>query len=118
MVRLHLLVGDVAGKDDDVVAPDSVSRPTLAFVLEKDNPGYKATKIEQKFSLRCVQNADIVLTDCRVSEEARLQKCESFADIAKVLMGTRNGVAWAAVGNATARRGSLIRGGGPRKSAR
>ena len=85
-----------------VFARDVADKKVKAFVVEKDNPGYKATKIEQKFSLRCVQNADIVLTDCRVSEEARLQKCESFADVAKVLMGTRNGVAWAAVGNATA----------------
>ena len=85
-----------------VFARDVADKKVKAFVVEKDNPGYKATKIEQKFALRCVQNADIVLTDCRVSEEARLQKCESFADVANVLMGTRNGVAWAAVGNATA----------------
>jgi glutaryl-CoA dehydrogenase len=47
-----------------------------------------------------VQNADITLTNCRVSEDARLQNCNSFKDCAKVLMGTRNTVAWASLGNA------------------
>ena len=32
------------------------------FVVEKDTPGFVATKIENKASLRTVQNADIVLT--------------------------------------------------------
>src|SRR5215469_15435270 len=67
---------------------------------EKDNPGYRATRIERKVSLRMVQNADITLTNCRVSEDARLLNCNSFKDCAKVLMGTRNTVAWASLGNA------------------
>ena len=53
-------------------------------------------------SLRIVQNADITLTNCRVSEDARLQKCNSFKDVGKVLAGTRNFVAWA--GNRKRRR--------------
>ena len=85
-----------------VFARDIDDKQVKGFVVEKANPGYSATKIERKVSLRCVQNADIVLKDCRVSEDARLQKCGSFMDVARVLAGTRNGVAWAAVGNATA----------------
>ena len=85
-----------------VYARDVVDKQVKAFVVEKDNPGYKATKIQGKISLRMVQNADITLTDCRVSEDARLQKCNSFKDCAKVLMGTRNTVAWASLGNAVA----------------
>ena len=49
-----------------------------------------------------MQNADITLTDCRVSEDARLQNCNSFADVAKVLKGTRNTVAWASAGHGVA----------------
>ena len=60
----------------------------------KENPGYAATKIGGKCRLRMVQNADITLTDCRVSEDARLQNCNSFKDVGKVLAGTRNTVAW------------------------
>jgi glutaryl-CoA dehydrogenase len=85
-----------------VYARDVADKQVKAFVVEKDNPGYKATKIEGKLSLRMVQNADITLTDCRVSEDARLQNCNSFKDCARVLMGTRNTVAWASLGNAVA----------------
>ena len=83
-----------------VYARDVADKQVKAFVVEKTNPGYKATKIQGKVSLRMVQNADIVLSDCRVSEDARLQNCKSFKDCAKVLMGTRNTVAWASLGNA------------------
>jgi len=68
------------------------------FVVEKDTPGFVATKIENKASLRTVQNADIVLTDCRVSEANRLQNANSFRDTARVLRTTRGGVTWSAVG--------------------
>lgn len=85
-----------------VYARDVADKQVKAFVVEKGNPGYQATKIEGKVSLRMVQNADIVLTDCRVLEDARLQNCNSFRDCAKVLMGTRNAVAWGSLGNAVA----------------
>src|SRR5262249_38837164 len=85
-----------------VYARDVADKQVKAFVVEKDNPGYKATKIEQKVALRCVQNADIVLANCRVGEGARLQNCNSFADVAKVLTGTRNMVAWSSLGHGVA----------------
>ena len=72
------------------VADDSVK----GFVVEKDTPGFVATKIENKASLRTVQNADIVLTDCRVDEAHRLQNANSFRDTARVLRTTRGGVTW------------------------
>ena len=83
-----------------VYARDVTDKQVKAFVVENGNPGYKATKIVGKVSLRIVQNADITLTDCRVLEDARLQNCNSFKDCAKVLMGTRNAVAWGSLGNA------------------
>src|SRR5690554_7872973 len=54
--------------------------------------------MQDKMALRTVQNALITLTDCRVSEKDRLQKCDSFKDTAKVLRMTRAAVAWQAVG--------------------
>src|SRR5215468_6087599 len=83
-----------------VYARDTQDGQVKAFVVEKDNPGYAASKIKGKVSLRMVQNADITLTNCRVSEDARLQISTSFADCARVLMFTRNTVAWASLGNA------------------
>jgi len=85
-----------------VFARDTDDGQVKAFVVEKDNPGYAASKIEGKVALRMVQNADITLTDCRVSEDARLANCTSFADAARVLKGTRNTVSWASAGHGVA----------------
>jgi glutaryl-CoA dehydrogenase len=56
------------------------------------------TKMENKLALRTVQNADIVLRDCRVPESDRLQRADSFKDTNAVLRRTRGGVAWGATG--------------------
>ena len=85
-----------------VFARDTADGQVKAFVVEKDNPGYAASKIEGKVSLRMTQNADIILTSCRVSEDARLQNCNSFADVTKVLKSTRNTVAWGSAGHGVA----------------
>ncbi|MEA9984407.1 acyl-CoA dehydrogenase family protein [Subtercola sp. RTI3] len=69
------------------------------FIVKTDTPGYTATKIEGKQSLRIVQNADITLENVRVPEAMRLQNGNSFRDTAAVLRLTRAEVAWAAVGN-------------------
>ncbi len=76
------------------VEDDSVK----GFVVHQDNPGFAATKMQNKLALRSVQNADIVLTGCRVPETDRLQGANSFADTGKVLQLTRGGVAWSSVG--------------------
>jgi glutaryl-CoA dehydrogenase len=69
------------------------------FIVPTSTPGYTATKIEDKQSLRIVQNADIALDGVRVPESLRLQQANSFRDTASVLRLTRAEVAWAAVGN-------------------
>jgi glutaryl-CoA dehydrogenase len=79
-------------------ARDEADDHVKGFVVEKDTPGFTATKIEHKIALRTVENADITLTDCRVPEADRLQRAGGFRDTADVLRRTRGGVAWQAVG--------------------
>jgi acyl-CoA oxidase len=69
-----------------------------SFIVRKGNPGFKATKIENKIALRCVQNADIELKNAFVSDSDRLPGVESFADTNKVLAISRIMVAWQPVG--------------------
>jgi acyl-CoA oxidase len=69
-----------------------------AFIVRKGNPGSRSTKIEGKMALRCVQNADIQLSDAFVPEADRLPGVESFADTNKVLAVSRVMVAWQPVG--------------------
>ncbi len=68
------------------------------FVVEKDMPGFAATKMENKLALRITQNADISLDGVRVPEANRLQNANSFDDTNAVLRNTRGSVAWSAVG--------------------
>jgi glutaryl-CoA dehydrogenase len=76
------------------VADDSVK----GFVVEKQMPGFTATKMENKLALRITQNADITLDGVRVPEANRLQNANSFDDTNAVLRNTRGSVAWSAVG--------------------
>lgn len=92
-------IGNATFADVTIIwARDEASDQVKGFLVRKGNPGFKAEKIENKMALRTVQNALITMTDCRISESDRLQKCDSFKDTAKVLRMTRAGVAWQAVG--------------------
>ncbi|QFG26568.1 acyl-CoA dehydrogenase family protein [Actinomadura sp. WMMB 499] len=92
-------IGNATFADLTVVwARDEDDGQVKGFVVGKDTPGFTATRIEHKIALRTVQNADIVLEDCRVPEADRLAEAGSFRDTAAVLRRTRSGVAWQAVG--------------------
>lgn len=55
-----------------------------AFIVRKGTPGVETRKIEHKTALRCVQNADIFLTNVFVPESDRLPGVQSFQDTNKV----------------------------------
>ena len=88
-------IGDVTV----IWAKDAEDGQVKGFIVPQDSPGYEATAIAGKGSLRIIQNADITLTDVVVPESHRLQNANSFRDTAAVLRLTRAEVAWAAVGN-------------------
>jgi len=93
-------IGHATFSDITVIwAKDTADNQVKGFIVPTETAGYRATKIENKQSLRIVQNADITLTDVRIPESLRLQNANSFRDTAKVLRLTRAEVAWAAVGN-------------------
>jgi len=85
-----------------VWARDTGDGQVKGFLVEKGTPGYDALRIDGKASLRAVWQAEIALTDVRVPEENRLPDARTFKDAGRVLAGTRNTVAWAALGHATA----------------
>lgn len=79
-------------------ARDVADGQVKGFLVETPSEGFVATKIERKQSLRAVENADITLTDVRVPETHRLQRINTFRDVAVVLRLTRAGVAWQVLG--------------------
>ncbi|BDZ45969.1 acyl-CoA dehydrogenase family protein [Naasia aerilata] len=94
-------IGNATFSDITIIwAKSAEDGQVKGFIVPTSTPGYTATKIENKQSLRIVQNADITLDNVRVPESNRLQNANSFRDTATVLRLTRAEVAWAAVGNA------------------
>ena len=85
-----------------VWARDAEDMQVKGFLVEKGTPGYKATPIEGKVSLRAIWQADIDLDDVRVPAGNRLPGANSFKDTANVLKATRASCAWAALGHAVA----------------
>jgi glutaryl-CoA dehydrogenase len=85
-----------------VWARDTADKQVKGFLVEKGTPGYDAKRIDGKGSLRAVWQAEITLTDLRVPEDNRLPGARTFKDAGRVLAGTRNAVAWGALGHATA----------------
>lgn len=79
-------------------AKDDEDNQVKGFIVDRETPGLTTEKIEDKMSLRIVQNAIIRMVDIEVPESRRLQNANSFRDTAKVLKMTRAGVAWQAVG--------------------
>ena len=79
-------------------AKDVDDHQVKGFIVDRLTEGLTTEKIEDKMSLRIVQNALIKLTNVKVTEARRLQNANSFKDTARVLKMTRAGVAWQAVG--------------------
>jgi glutaryl-CoA dehydrogenase len=81
-----------------IYARDVTDNQVKGFLVDTTLPGFSATKIENKISLRTVQNADITLENVAVPEFFKLANADSFRDTNKVLKVTRLAVAWQAVG--------------------
>lgn len=82
------------GSDDDGAV--------RCFLVPQETPGYDGQPIRGKASLRAIHQALITLTDVRLPAEAVLPGANSFKDASVVLYSTRSGVAWSALGHATA----------------
>jgi glutaryl-CoA dehydrogenase len=92
-----------------VWARDLADGQVKGFVIERPAPGYDATVMVGKGSLRSVWQADIELSGVRVPEQNRLTHATSFRDTARVLATTRAACAWMALGHATAAYDTALR---------
>lgn len=92
-------IGNATFADVVVIwAKDTADDQVKGFLVRQGTPGFTATKIERKQSLRIVQNADITLDGVEVAEADRLQRIDRFRDVAQVLRVTRDGVSWQSLG--------------------
>ena len=70
------------------------SHGMTAFVIERNNPGIKAGKKENKLGMRASETAEVIFDNCRVSEDAILGKeGDGFQQAMKILDGGRISIA-------------------------
>jgi alkylation response protein AidB-like acyl-CoA dehydrogenase len=83
-----------------VSEPGRGARGVSAFVVEKDTPGYRVGKHEDKMGIRCVPVVEILLENCRVPKANLLGGHEGhgFKQAMMTLDRARPGVAAQAVG--------------------
>lgn len=68
----------------DLIVTTICALQVNCFIVRKGAKGYKQEKIENKISLRCVQNANMTFDRCFVPDTARLPGVNSFQDTNKV----------------------------------
>jgi glutaryl-CoA dehydrogenase len=72
------------------------------FIIEKGTPGYSATEIEHKFSLRASATGALFLDEVRVPEAQRLPAAAGLKGPLSCLTQARYGIAWGVIGAAQA----------------
>ena len=83
-----------------VTNPDRGARGVSAFLVEKDMPGYRVGKHEDKMGIRCVPVVELHFRDCRIPAERVLggRPGSGFKHAMATLDRARPGVASQAVG--------------------
>jgi alkylation response protein AidB-like acyl-CoA dehydrogenase len=70
-----------------------------AFILEKDTPGFKVGKKENKLGMRCSPTGEVLFTDCRLpASQLCGKRGEGFVDSLRILDGGRISIAALSVG--------------------
>lgn len=72
------------------------------YVVEPPLAGFEATKMTGKTSCRAADHGDLRLDGVHVPEDNRLPGARSFRDLSRLIGRSRQGVAWEALGHATA----------------
>lgn len=78
---------------------EKASHGISAIIVEKDTPGFRVGKKENKLGMRCSPTGELILTDCRVPASNMIgQRGEGFIDSLKILDGGRISIAALGVG--------------------
>jgi glutaryl-CoA dehydrogenase len=95
-------IGNGSVGDVSVVWARDDEGDVRGFLVDQAAEGYEAETVTGKGSLRAIHQARIQLRDVFVPDEDLLPGAKTFKDTAIVLHATRIGVAWSALGHATA----------------
>lgn len=89
----HGISGDVCVLLARTGEPRAKNNAT-AFIIERGTPGFSAGKKENKLGMRASETAELIFTDCRIPDTARMGAVgEGFQQAMKVLDGGRISIA-------------------------
>ncbi len=74
----------------------------LGFLVEKGTPGFTTQAVEGKYSLRASDTGELILDEVRLPDSARLPGAVGLGAPLSCLNEARYGIAWGAVGAASA----------------
>ena len=82
-----------------VTERDQGAHGISAFIVEKNTPGFRAGKKENKLGMRASDTSEMIFTDCRIPAENLLgRQGQGFIDTLQVLDGGRISIAALALG--------------------
>ena len=94
-------IGNASFSDVAVIWARTDEGKISGFLVETENPGFRADVLPRKASQRAAWQAHITLEDCHVPEDARLPKAEGLGSTLSILTHSRYGVGWDGLGQAT-----------------
>src|SRR5215218_131341 len=93
-------IGNASFADVAVIWARTEDGRIAGFLVEGDNPGYRADVLPRKGSQRAAWQTHITLRDCHIPEENRLPGAEGLGSTLSILTHSRYGVGWDGLGQA------------------
>jgi glutaryl-CoA dehydrogenase len=93
-------IGNASFSDVAVIWGRTEEGEILGFLVETDNPGFRADVLPRKGSQRAAWQTHITMKDCHVPESARLPQAEGLGSTLSILTHSRYGVGWDGLGQA------------------
>lgn len=93
-------IGNASFADVAVIWARTEDGKIVGFLVEGDNPGYRADVLPRKGAQRSAWQTHITLEDCRIPEESRLPEAKGLGSTLSILTHSRYGVGWDGLGQA------------------
>jgi glutaryl-CoA dehydrogenase len=93
-------IGNASFSDVAVIWARTEDGRISGFLVEADNPGFRADVLPRKASQRAAWQTQITLEDCHVPEGARLPEARGLGSTLSILTHSRYGVGWDGLGQA------------------
>ena len=93
--KLWITNGEIA---DIAVVWAKTDEGLRGFIVETDTPGFSAHPVPPKMSLRASVTSELVLEECRVSNDQMLPEVVGFKGPLSCLTKARYGICWGAMG--------------------